>query len=280
MAIPVQLLEPDFQKYFLPHLSVAKRGFVSTIPLCKIFNYILYLLYTGCQWKSLPIEKDKDDPEKKEISYQAVYHHYRKWSRDRSLKKIFESGIGTIKDGLNLSEINLDGTHTIAKKGGESVKYQGRKKAKTSNILPIVEQQGYIIATTEIVAGNHHDSFELKENLQQVFGDMKSLELDFKDVIFNADAAFDSNDARKVCWNYNVIPNIDENKRNRKKTKRGRKRHFNKEIYKNRFCIERTFAWVDKFKRLLIRFERIDDYFLGFHFIAFTLINLRDILKV
>ncbi len=30
----------------------------------------------------------------------------------------------TIVEQLNLSEINLDGTHAIAKKGGESVAYQ------------------------------------------------------------------------------------------------------------------------------------------------------------
>ena len=90
---------------------------------------------------------------------------------------------------------------------------------------------------------------------------MKALKLNFKGAIFNADSAFDSTDTRKVCWNHHVIQNIDKNKRNRKKKKRCKKRHFNKEVYKNRFCIERTFAWIDKFKRLLIRFERVDTYF-------------------
>lgn len=53
-------------------------------------------------------------------------------------------------------------------------------------------------------------------------------------------------------------PNINPNKRNRKKTKRGRKTLFDKKIFKERFrTIERVFAWEDKFKRLLIRFERI-----------------------
>jgi transposase len=67
---------------------------------------------------------------------------------------------------------------------------------------------------------------------------------------------------------------VAENKRNRKTAKRGRQRFFNKEIYKQRFVAERTFAWVDKFKRLLIRLEREDVYFLGGHFIAFAMIHL------
>lgn len=95
---------------------------------------------------------------------------------------------------------------------------------------------------------------------------------------FNADMAFDTKDARKTCFNHGLIPNMPENKRNRKGTKRGRKRLFNDDVYKHRFCAERTFAWIDKYKRLLIRFERYDACFLGAHYIAFSMINLRHIL--
>jgi predicted ATPase len=58
----------------------------------------------------------------------------------------------TIKTDLNLSELNLDGSHAIAKKGGEAVAYQGRKKAKTTNILPITDYNGSIVATTGLIA--------------------------------------------------------------------------------------------------------------------------------
>jgi hypothetical protein len=83
----------------------------------------------------------------------------------------------TIEDDLNLSELNLDGTHTLAKKGGESVAYQGRKKGKTSNILPITDGNGYIIASTGIIAGNHNDAYHLKPHLQTAFKEMNSFKL-------------------------------------------------------------------------------------------------------
>jgi transposase len=67
----------------------------------------------------------------------------------------------------------------------------------------------------------------------------------YRTAFFNADSSFDTRSARKLLWNHGVIPNIAENKRNRKTTKRGRKRHFNREVYKNRFAIERTFAWIE-----------------------------------
>jgi hypothetical protein len=37
----------------------------------------------------------------------------------------------------------------------------------------------------------------------------------------------------------------------------------------------RTFAWEDKFKRLLLRFERIQRRHYGMKLLAYTLVNLR-----
>lgn len=276
-TIPVSLTEKQFNEHIRPYISVAKRGYESQIPLYKIFNYILYRLHTGCQWERLPIDPDPEDAEKKEISYHAVYYHFCKWSRDGSLERAWQGSIMTITNELNLSELNLDGSHTIAKKGGESVAYQGRKKAKTTNILPITDAQGYIIASTGLLAGNHNDAYNLKPHLQAAFKSIKCLGLNIAGAYFNGDKAFDTQAARKTCFNHGLIPNIDENKRNRKRSKRGRKRLFNPEVYKRRFTSERSFAWIDKFRALLLRFDRRDAYFLGAHFIAFTMINLRNV---
>jgi transposase len=191
---------------------------------------------------------------------------------------VWQGSIVTIAEQLNLSELNLDGSHAIAKKGGESVAYQGRKKAKTTNILPITDGHGFIIASTGLIAGNHNDAFNLKEHLQTAFQSMKRLSLTIEGAFFNADKAFDTKAARKTCFNHGLIPNMKENKRNRKGKKRGRPRLFNEEVYKRRFTSERSFAWIDKFRALLLRFERRDAYYLGGHYIAFAMINLRHVI--
>jgi transposase len=64
-TIPVSLTQEQFEQYIRPALSVAKRGYECSIPLYKVFNYILYRLHTGCQWKRLPIDNDPTDPQKK-----------------------------------------------------------------------------------------------------------------------------------------------------------------------------------------------------------------------
>ncbi len=214
---------------------------------------------------------------KKEISWQAVYYHFQKWSADGSLQRVWRHTIQTIRPLLDLSQLNLDGSHVIAKKGGESVAYQPRKRAKTSNILPITDANGFVIASTGMVAGNHHDAFCLKAHLQTAFKTLKRLQLSIAGTFFNADSAFDTRDGRKVCFNHGVIPNIAENQRNRQTPKRGRKRFFRPDIYRRRFTSERSFAWIDKFRALLIRYDRKDANFLGAHHIAFAMINLRHL---
>ena len=72
-----------------------------------------------------------------------------------------------------------------------------------------------------------------------------------------------------------MMPNIPENPRNRKAPKRGRKRLFNAVIHALRMRVERTFAWEDKCKRLLLRLERIQQRHYGMQLMAYTLINLR-----
>jgi len=90
------------------------------------------------------------------------------------------------------------------------------------------------------------------------------------------DGVYDSKKNRKLIFNSGMQPNIPENKRNRKVAKRGKKRLFNPDIFKERFrTIERLFAWEDKFKRLLMRFERKSDNHFGMKLIAFAMINLR-----
>lgn len=277
-TIPTSVTEAQFEQHMRPYLTTARRGFECKIALYKVFNYILYRLHTGCQWAQLPIAAAVHQPEKKEISWSAVRYHFSKWSADGSLERVWQHSILAIQAELDVSQLNLDGSHAPAKKGGDQVAYQARKRAKTSNILPITERNGYVIATTGIVAGNHHDAFELPTHLATAFKGLKRLGLKIAGAFFNADSAFDTKTARRVCFNHKVIPNIAVNSRNQRKLRRGRKRLFRPDIYRQRFTSERTFAWIDKFRALLIRFDRLAHHFLAGHYLAYTLINLRHVL--
>ena len=116
-VIPVQLSEKEFDKFILPYLSLPKRGPKCKIGYHKVFNYILKVLYTGMQWKELPIEKGPDG--KSELHYTGVYKLFADWADDGSLKKAFIASVKHLSDEkkLDLSLLHGDGSNTVAKKG-------------------------------------------------------------------------------------------------------------------------------------------------------------------
>ena len=122
---------------------------------------------------------------------------------------------------------------------------------------------------------NETDMVLLPKGLQALKPMARQVGLDLKGAYLNLDGGFDSAHNRKMIFNAGLIPNIPENPRNRKRTKRGRKRFFNAALHALRMCVERTFAWEDKFTRLLLRFERIQQRHYGMKLMAYTLINLR-----
>ena len=273
--IPVQLSATEFHQFILPHLSMPKRGPRCKLGYHRIFNLILWALYTGMQWKCLPVPKD--DHDKPKIHYTTVYKVFAKWSDDGSLEHAFIASVRHLADQnqLDLSVLHGDGTNTVAQKGGDGIGYSGDKHQKGEKCIAIIDNHGYVLSPLPIAPVNEADMILLPDGLKALKHVAKLTGLELEGSYLNLDGGFDSKHNRKVIFNAGMIPNIKENPRNRKTTKRGRKRFFNAAIHALRDRVERMFAWEDKFKRLLLRFEHIQQRHYGMKVIAYTLINLR-----
>jgi transposase len=274
--IPVQLTEAEFDEFILVHLPAKTRGPPYKIPRFKILNYILKLLYMGCQWKMLPI--DKDDTEKPEIHYSQVFRIFQQWLKYGSILNIFENSVFTLhkENRLDTSIIHGDGTTTMAKKGGDGLGYSGHKHMKSEKVVAFVDRHCNVLSPMTIAPGNRHEGLLFGKAFDFLKDLFKRMGKSLKGSIASLDSAYDSAPTRKSIFNARMIPNIKENPRNRKKTKRGRKRIYDEEIFEERFrTAERVFAWEDKFKRLLLRFERISFHHFGLKLLAYTMINLR-----
>ncbi|MBC31279.1 MAG: hypothetical protein CMH48_10585 [Muricauda sp.] len=54
-------------------------------------------------------------------------------------------------------------THTLSKRGGVAVEYQGRKRPKTTNVLYLTDRQGLpLMAMSKPMAGNHNDLSDIE----------------------------------------------------------------------------------------------------------------------
>jgi transposase len=141
--IPVQLSEPEFEAFILPHLSMPKRGPKCKLGSSRVFNLILWVLYTGMQWQCLPIPHDTQG--KPAIHYTTAYKVFAKWVDDGSLWQAFVASVRhlAVEKQLDISVLHGDGTNTVAKKGARGLATRGtntsraRRSLRSSTIMAL-----------------------------------------------------------------------------------------------------------------------------------------------
>jgi transposase len=135
--IPVQLSETEFTACIFPHLTMPKRGPKCKLGYHRIFNLILWVLYTGMQWKCLPVPPDVHG--KPAIHYTTIYRVFAKWADDGSLWQAFIASVAHLsaEKHLDLRVLHGDGTNTVAKKGGMVLATLGTNIRKERRSSPL-----------------------------------------------------------------------------------------------------------------------------------------------
>ena len=270
----MEVLRKDIiRTWILPHLSVGTRGPEPTVDLLEVVETILYKLKTGCQWRQLPLKQFFTQAA---LSWEGVYYHFKEWRNDGSWKRLWVTLLGQHKPRLDLSSVQLDGSHTRTHHGGAAIGYQGRKAARTTNLLFLADNAGQPLACATPQAGNHHDLFDITTSFGEVCALLEEAHITLDGLFLNADSGFDASSLRDECFRRGIKANIAHNPR----AGAGGApddQYFDDELYRQRTAIERTNAWLDGFKTLLVRYEARVDSWLAFHFLAFAVLLLRKI---
>ena len=103
------------------------------------------------------------------------------------------------------------------------------------------------------VSGSHNDVYNFSEILSELFSGLNSSALPVSGLFLNADAVFDTEQLRRRCHEHEVFPNVAFNKRLGKQME---EELLEELLYKRRYCIERTNAWMDSYRNALNRFDK------------------------
>lgn len=105
------------------------------------------------------------------------------------------------------------------------------------------------------------------------------LDLDIQGSYITLDRGFDSIRNKWLIDFHKLVPVIKPNLRRTKNQNllnvRLDKFETVKHIYRERYKIERTFAWQDTYRKLVTRYEKLQCTHLGFKRLAYAMINLR-----
>ena len=258
-------------KEICSHLSLGLKKNNAKVKVEQEEETILYRLKTRSLWIDLPVKKFFDIP----YSWNSVYQHFARWCKEKVWEQAKEKIFEKYKNHLDLSSIQLDGSQSLAKGGGENVGYQLRKRGMTSNMLFFCDNQGIPLSCSEVMPGNRHDVYDIENQLDKMLEDIKKSNIRTDYLFLNADAGFDTGNLRNYCVRNELIANIDFNKRNGNIS--DREEILDKELYKRRFVIERMNAWIDGFKALLIRYETKEKHWRCLHLLAFCCILIRKL---
>jgi transposase len=221
-----------------------------------VLNGILWVLGTGAQWRELP---EKYPP------FQTCHRRFQQWIRTGKLEEalrllarlLYEQG------KLNLEEAFVDDLRE-RQKGGFAV--GPTRRGKGTKIVAIAAGNSLPLAVS--VASASPAECQLVEEL------LAGSFLDELPERLIGDKAYDSDPLdQRLAAEYG-IELIAPNRRGRKrKTQDGRKLRR----YRKRWKVERLFAWMHNFRRLVTRWEYHIENFLGFVHLACIHMMLRHL---
>ena len=128
---------------------------------------------------------------------------------------------------------------------------------------------------------NQHDTTLLPEAFTDLIAFSQRIGMDLSASALTLDSAFDSKTNHEFIKAHGLMPVIYPNRRNAKTPiVIARKfRWFRKDIYKDRYKVERTFGWQDTYRRLDVSYDKLRETRLGFRYLAYSMINFRKTFK-
>jgi hypothetical protein len=116
--------------------------------------------------------------------------------------------------------------------------------------LFLTDNRGLPLVCDQVIAGQHNDAHCLAVELSGIIAQLRQAKIRIDGVFLNADAGFDSHSFKLYCKQNDTTPNIDINPRNGTKNEQEGVSLFDEKLYRYKYVIKRTNAWLDALKVL------------------------------
>jgi transposase len=227
--------------------------------LREVFNGLRYIVRGGNSWRMMP----NDLP-----PWEIVYQQTQRWIA----AGVFEAMVHDLREMLRMAEGRApDPTAAIidsrtlqsTPESGDRAGYDGAKRKKGSKIHIAVDTLGHLLSL-HVTPADEQDRAQVKKIAKQVQKVTdKSVELIYVDQGYSGEKP--AEDAKKQGIQLEVVK--------LPKAKRGFV------LLPRRWVVERSFAWMARFRRLAKDYERLAATVAGLHFVAFACLMLKMLLS-
>jgi hypothetical protein len=140
-----------------------------------------------------------------------------------------------------------------------------------------VENHGFVVGPLAVKPVNQQDTVILPETLTALVDFTHPIGIDLKGSAFTLDAGFDSQVNQEIIKAHGMKPVSSPNRRHTKPpiVMARMFRWFERALYRLCYKVERTFAWQDTFRTLVISYDRLPEMRKGGRLLAYSMINFR-----
>jgi len=221
----------------------SKEGRPRTVDLKRVANGIFYVLRTGIQWQAIPRELFGPPS--------TVYYYFSHWVKSGIFEKLWASALAIYENlkGLEWTWQSIDGAITKAPLGGEATGRNptDRGKRGTKRSL-LTEGQGVPIAVV-VEGANRHDMKLLAKTLDATVVECPSPTEEAPQHLC-ADKGYDYAECRQETKSHGYIPHI------RSRFEEQKEKREIPGYRARRWVVEVCHSWLNRFRKILVRFEK------------------------
>jgi transposase len=244
--------------FVVPYLTLMKEDAPQREhDLREVFNAMRWIVRTGSPWRYMP----NDLP-----PWEAVYQQSQRWlaagvfeAMTQDLRRILRVLVDRQEEpsAAILDSRTLQSTPESGKRAG----YDGAKRKKGSKVHMAVDTLGYLLAL-HVTPADQQDRAQvgkLAREVQKQTG--KSVKLAYVDQGYTGEKPAEAAAKQKIELSVVKLPEA--------------KRGF--VLLPRRWVVERSFAWLARFRRLAKDYERLASTLKGMHLAAFAILMLAKL---
>ncbi|MCU7370306.1 IS5 family transposase [Tahibacter amnicola] len=252
----------DVIRRLLPPEPDRPKGGRPRVPDRAAINGIVFVLRTGIPWEHLPLRLGYG-------SGMTCWRRLRDWQQSGVWDRLHKELLRRLRsyDQIDMSRVSVDAASVPSPPGGEETGPNPTDRGKLGCKRHVaVDARGTPLSFL-ISGANTHDSkcFEAVVNALPAVGGLRGRPRRWPDKV-HADKGYDYEHCRHALRHRGIVQRI---------ARRGVE--SSQRLGKHRWVVERTFAWLNRFKRLRIRYERRPEIYLAFGLLACSLICWRAI---
>jgi transposase len=226
-------------------------------------NAIFYLLVTGAQWKSLPKSFG--------LSASTAHSRFKTWTGNDIFLKAWKKALKAYDKAkrIDWTWVSVDGVMTKAPLGGENTGPNPTDRSKQGTKRSILTDKNGIPLSVIVEGANRHDMKMLPATLSGIVVRRPLVKRIEQNLCL--DKGYDYQVIRSTVKRRGYIGHIKtrgEEIEEKKKCPRFKAK---------RWVVERTHSWLNKFRRLFIRWEKKIAHYLSFIYLACAWIVARSI---